>query len=359
MKQMKYWQALIPMAIWALVAAGCSGSSSPGATPEGPPTEPEVVELEEVTLPSLVAGGASYAVAVNNESAPRIAGIAISDEGVAKGVVWTVDGSESSTPALLEALDDDKASAAYGINSSGIAVGEAENGDGSVAVFWNGNGAPTALSANGFLNNGRSAAFAISDDGFIVGEAQVSNGRFVPVLWTSTGADPQELPTTGNGSGAAFFIDDGGWIVGEVNGEAVYWTLDANNDVAGPLALPKLNGHERSVALGVDGAGRIVGENEIDGAVHAVLWVQNGNGFEAIDLGPASAQTINDAGHVAGYTEGIAPASRAAIWTQPQLFPTEPAALLEDNVFSQAYGMNQANFIVGTKNHEAFVAVPQ
>jgi hypothetical protein len=360
MNRMKQLRILIPLALWALISAGCnSGGSSSAVEPGGGGTVPEVVEFNELRLPPLAADGATYAIAVNDERAPRIVGIGINGAGVAKGAVWIVDGDEGALSRTLEALDDGKASAAYGVNLAGIVVGEAENGDSSRAVYWTaGSSTPQPLSMSGMLSEGRSAAFAISGDGLIVGEAEKNKGKFVPVLWTSTDADLLELPTLANTSGAAYFIHDGGWIVGEIGGKAVLWTLDATNVASAPFELPMIEGHERSIALGVESLGRIVGETEVDGAMHAVLWVQNGSGFQVIDLGPASAQAINDSGRIAGYTGGTSPASRAAIWTSPLFAPMDPAAILKNGVFSQAYGMNQASVVVGTKNHEAFVALP-
>ena len=348
---------LFPIAV-ALIFSGCGGGGS--SPPPGVQPDPQPLEYRErVDLPSLSESRASYAVAVNDQSVSLVAGLAVNSLGVVKGVTWVADGSSSSpAPIVLNGLAADVAlaSAAYGVNLGGVAVGEAEDGTRSRAVYWPADSTnPVPLSMMGMLNDGRSAAFDISNDGWVVGEAEKTAGSFVPVLWKGVDAQPTELAA----SGAAYFIHEGGWIVGEAAGKAVYWTVGADEVVSSAIPLPTLSGHTASVAFGVDSMGRIVGESEGAGGTRAVLWTKNGSGYQVTDLGPSSAQAINDDGLVAGYGGGADPASRAAVWDDPFDHPTRTVQVVGDEDSSQAYGINRAGMVVGTQNHKAFVALPK
>ncbi len=125
----------------------------------------------------------------------------------------------------------------------------------------------------------------------------------MPVLWNATNADPAEFPLGTASAGAAYHLSDGGWIAGEAGGKAVYWTVNAEGTIAGPIDLPLPTNHVKGVALGTDSEGRFVGESEAaNGTVHGVFWARNQAGdFVVTDLGPASAQAINDGTRIAGY----------------------------------------------------------
>jgi hypothetical protein len=363
--------------VLTLVITGCGGSSS-GPTPapgmadsdgdgipdadDAFPKDPtRFADYKKVALAPLAAGHAAYAVAVNDDAVPLVVGLALTGGNIVKAVTWVAMENPPS-PITLNPLGADSglASAAYGVNSAGITVGEAENGTTSLAVFWPKDAInPTALSMAGMAGT-RSAAFAINTANQIVGEAEKTAGTFVPILWNGIDATPAALPLGSAVTGSVYYINDGGWIAGEVGGKAVYWTVDAEGAVAGPVSLPLLAGHVAGVALGVDGDGRFVGESEAgNGTVHGVIWMKNSSdAYVPTNLGPASAQAINDNNRIAGYG-GAGNASRAAVWDTRLANPVNFTAVLDDNSLSQAYGINQSDVIVGTTEHRAFVALPE
>jgi uncharacterized membrane protein len=353
----------------ALGLSGCGGGgggSSPPAAGDGDilPEEPGVL-FTKVILPGLPQGGASYALALNDQPGPLVAGLAVDSQRVVKGVAWTVAGDSATTPLPLQPLGNDssRATAAYGVNLQGMTVGESETATGTAAVFWAaGSDQPAPLDLTGMAGS-RSVALGINGSGQIVGEAEKAENVFVPVLWNHSAVALRELPLASFGSGAANFISDFGWIAGEADGRPVFWTVDAGGTPSGPTPLPLLTGQTRGTALSVDNAGRIVGESEADdGVVHAVLWEKSAVGDSFVisrSLGAAaSAQAINDGTRIAGYTSAGA-ASLAAIWDTRTTEESRFSLVLAGGLFSQAYGLNQAGMVVGTENHQAFVALPE
>jgi hypothetical protein len=363
--------------VLTLVMTGCGGSSSgpnpvpgtadsdgdgiPNADDAFPNDPTRFADYKKVPLAPLAAGHAAYAVAVNDDVVPLVAGLALTGANIVKAVTWVAMENPPS-PLQLNALaaDNTLASAAYGVNSDGIVVGEAENGTTSLAVYWPADALnPTPLSMAGMTGT-RSAAFAINTANQIVGEAEQTAGIFVPVLWNGLDAAPAELPLGSAATGSVYYINDGGWIAGEVGGKAAYWTVNAEGTVADAIELPLLVGHVAGVALGVDGAGRFVGESEADnGTVYGVAWLKNSSdAYVPTNLGPASAQAINDNNRIAGYG-AAGSASRAAVWDTRLANPTNFTAVLDKNSLSHAYGINQSDVIVGAAEHQAFVALPE
>lgn len=375
----------------ALAVSGCGGGGGSGGGGGEPP--PVVADIDgdgipneddafpddpgrfaafrEVRLPPLAEGGAAYAVGINDAAVPRVAGAAVSSLGVIRAVTWVAQ-EGAPTPIRLGPNPDPnplQESFAYGVDDFGLVVGEANIGGAGRPVVWTGSAvAPTPLPMTGLLADGRGAALAVNNSGLIAGEAESAPDVFVPVVWNGTAAAPVVLSTT---PGSAYFLSDTGWVAGEVGGLPVYWTETAPGVFDGPFSLPLLADDVTGAALGVDNLGRIVGESETaDGLAHAVLWQQNEaqTAWLVTDLGPASAQAINDFDRIAGYGVGpeVDPAtgSRAAVWNTRLTDPTASDPVLEANHFSQAYGMNQGGVIVGAAAGslgapEAFAAVPE
>lgn len=312
------------------------------------------------------------------------AGIAINDGGMAvgfadngssiKGAKWTVTDADPVATAL-EPLPGNNYSAAYGVNSDGIAVGE--SGDfvaavpdaNTVAVFWIENAVPllpTPLPAPAD-NQGAYAAYSINASDEIVGESVMdASGNTKAILWDSpesTSTMNDTLHQAGWDYSAAYFIHDDGVIVGEAKPasgppQGVIWTPApppaAHGSYSPPLLLPPLTVGGSSVAFGIDDQGRVVGESETSaGVIHGVIWTVNTLGTEVTsqDLGAnTSAQAVNDAERFVGYS-----GAGSLLWSLAKREDFKSLA----PAFSQAYGINGANQVVGISDNRAFVAIPQ
>jgi probable HAF family extracellular repeat protein len=300
--------------------------------------------------------------------------VGLADDGTSiKGVRWAVDADAGTAgaPAVLAPIGENDYSAAYGNNDTGVAVGESEK-DGSdfVAVLWGaGETTPAELSLSGGFGP-TSAAYAINNDGQIVGEAQTDSG-LVAVLWNAAGADPVSLGTLGGAFSAAYHVSDNGLIVGESeqadgSTSAVVWMVDATGAIThGPIALGTAgDDFVSSIAFGVDNFGRVSGESETAGGeIHATLWTLDPATLaasEIADLGVAgadsSAYAVNESGRIAGW-DGRDGVSLASVWDTRNTSLLD--LILEEDSFSQAYGLNEENLTVGVSDGQAFVAVPQ
>lgn len=345
------------MTAGVLTLAGCGGGGGGGASePTVTATTFNMVELARF------GDNFSAGVAIND------GGLAVgfSDNGISmKGTKWTVT-DVPSVATTLEPLAGNNYSAAYGVNADGIAVGESGvNTDiNTVAVYWlTGSTTPTELSTTGLFAAGPSAAFSINTDGEIVGEAVSDDeGNTVAVYWASPTAHPLMLDNlTGGDFSSAYFIGDDGRIVGEAEGsnsntQAVVWT--PRSLVAGyddPVALAQVDNQRSSIALGADSLGRIVGEVELaSGVIQGVVWNANGSVAKALGAN-TSLQAINDSNRMVGYSAALSGSDISSIWSIANILDTKSLAV----AFSQAYGVNASNQVVGISGTQAFAALPQ
>ncbi len=402
----------------ALVAAGCSSSSSPGAPADADgdgvpnvadsfPNDPDRFAAflsHELVVPQ---GVFSLALGVNDDANPLIVGSAerTTSAGILQAVHWTFDSAAGNPVSanLLSAVDGTY-SAAFAVNNDNVIVGEAQKGADFVPVYWTPDGitpVELSLAVDRFSvveENGemvpititddplaRGAAYGINNLGEIVGELERADRTLMAVLWRPAEEgvylNPVELPSLGGANASAIAISDGGWIVGESvtegGGErATLWELGPNGlpgDEA--INLGTLTGGVRSIALGVDNEGRIVGESEDSaGQISAVLWTPApGDGEVADGLYTrqsrglhASAQAISDEHRLVGHA-GQGNDARAVVWdvrtVQTSNFDhvvTGPAPdFTPADIFSQAYGMNEGNMVVGIAGNQGYLAVPQ
>lgn len=350
---------------------GGGGGGAPGA-PAPPAAGPvaSIVFQPAVSLDNLGAPGAGIfgaGIAVNNNGLV----IGVSDDG--SGILaatWDITAAGAVT--MLAPLGADTYSAAYGLNDGDIAVGES----GTVAitaVYWDmtvlpAAPAPVALDTTGFV--GDNTAYGINSLDEIVGEAEDVLGNTEAIYWGGLAAVPVVLnhltpAFPGGPSSSAYFINDGGVIVGEsINGvgqfQAVAWIPVAAGVYGAPVPLDILNPAQQvaSVAFGVDNAGNIAGEVQLNtGVVHGVVW--DTTGAILSDTGAdTSVQAISPGAgtnRIAGYVDALSGADRLAIWNLTDLSDSQQAAV----PFSQAYGINNASQIVGVMNSGAFVLIPQ
>jgi len=302
------------------------------------------------------------------------AGIAINDDGLAvgfsdngtsiRGAKWMVTDASPAAAPVLPPLDGNSYSAAYGVNAAGVSVGESgvNTDTNTVAVYW-ADISPIALrlDTSGINAAGPSAAFSINIDGEIVGEAVNDAGNTVAIYWESITAAPLILDNLANGDfSSAYFIGADGRIVGEAEGvdsqtRAVVWMPMLVAGYNDPIALDPVDNQSTSVALGVDKLGRIVGEAELNtGVIQGVVW--NANGSVAKNLGAnTSLQAINDSSRMVGYSEVLSGSDLSSIWSVANILDKKGLA----GAFSQAYGINAGNQVVGVSGTQAFAALPQ
>lgn len=307
-----------------------------------------------VILPGL---GGTFTTATAINASNSVVGLSEDGTGSVTGAVWTVSGSSADPGESLPPIAGNAYSAAYGVDASGAVVGESEKGAAFVPVLWApGASAPSELALGSF--SPPAAAYGIAG-ARIVGEAAQGTAT-VAVLWADPGATPVALATLGGDHSAAYAVA-GSLVVGESSlpapgsaGRAAAWTLDASGNAGPAVALAPLAGHVSSIALGVDAGGLIVGESvSATGVVHAVHWTLAAPNAP-VDFGPGGASGVNAGGRVAGH---------AGVPVGPVVWDVRNPALLEGVIdppftFSQAYGINGANVVVGLLDGEAFAAVP-
>ncbi len=376
MKKYIIWKfSLAALLALTMALAGCGGGGGGSAanpdidgdgipnTADALPNDPTRFAGSTTVLLAGITGGAfNTAMGINNNN--QVIGLAENAATEVKAVRWNVNATTrtASAPVTLEPLAGNTYSAAYGINDAGVAVGESASGADTVAAFWPAGGTTaTALSLTGFTVP--AAAYHINNAGQAVGEATVG-GLNRAVLWNNTAATPVALGTlTGGTYSSVYFINDGGLAVGEADNaagatRAVAWLVSPLGAItAGPVDLGTLAGHAASFALGVDASGRVVGESETDsGESHATLWTINPQTLAVTartDLGTGGAHAINTTNRIAGH---LGTPSLATLWDTRNTNLANGVST--GATFSQAFGLNNGNLVVGLSGTQGFVAVP-
>ena len=265
-----------------------------------------------------------------------IAGTVVTESNLAHAVVWSGSIMTDLGSAGLNSV-------AFGINDSGMTVGQAEidakdpGGEdfcGTQALGLHGTGAACAAFAtrNGTMAplrtlggaNGR--AIAVNGRGQIAGTAEnmtldpacpsPQKYQFKPVLWQ--GEQVQELPTVaGDKNGLAYGVNDNGDVVGgsgscvayDTNAlellqplHALLWESGRVIDLGNLGGKGQILGH---FAHTINNNGEVIGWSDITGdtAVHAFRWTRN-SGLQ--DLGTLAGDGhsiglgINDQGVITG-----------------------------------------------------------
>ena len=365
----------------ALAVAGCGGGgggSGSGNGSTGGTTDPNqiVFDTSAKTLEPLAGGTMSAAVAIN--AGGSIVGISDNAAQQVRAVKWSVSSADGSVTGAsqLEPLTGFNYSAAYGLNDNGFMVGESEDaGNTVVAVAWAG-GSSAAARLAAMAAGKNSAAYGVGASGRIVGEAVNSFDLTLPVYWSSSSVNPVALPTrNANGTGSAYGIidnaDGSSVIVGESDDHAVRWKISSAGAVGSVEDLGTLAGHTRSIAMGINSSGVIVGESEdAAGVAHAAIFKDKTllgvviPGFDVIDLGiggvKSSASAINDDSRIAGWSNDTGGSSLTALW----LALASPVNVMNTSLSGSggsgmALGINAKSYVVGTKSNKGFVAIPK
>src|SRR5690606_338864 len=128
------FRRLIMVGLAAFLLTACGGGSGSGTTGGGATVggggetdngeNPVAMALFDIFDLVDLDGQFSAAIAINNAATPELVGFSADAMGTVKAVAWKlVEGTPSSPTALLP-LSGNTLSAAYGINSAGVAVGE-------------------------------------------------------------------------------------------------------------------------------------------------------------------------------------------------------------------------------------------
>lgn len=188
----------------------------------------------------------------------------------------------------------------YGINDSGIMVGVSQTSTGSAHAFiTDSNKQLVDLGSNG---GSLTVAKAINDFNQVAGYTQAADGTQTPFVWDATNGFVNLPVSQITGVCSPNAINNNGQIVGRCGSNAVLWNTDHSLTVIG-----KLGGIEAN-ALDINNLGQVVGRASGGSrAVSIFLW--NAGTQTETDLSSlqgvvgntySSANSINDLGQVAG-----------------------------------------------------------
>ncbi len=281
-------------------------------------------------------GGDSFANSINNNGvvAGLDTGIRGSSTNVFRPMVW--DGQTVTDLSQLGSPLVSSYGIAFGINDSGVVVGEARSVGGISATTWT-NSSVTQLNpvccGPEFIfedSHGR----AINNAGQVAGYAVVGSTN-IATLWSGTSYT--FLPSLGGVGSFAFSLNDSGQVVGSTSitsttSRATLWDGNAAIDLG---AI----GGGSSTALDINSGSQIVGYSNISGAPFstATLWY----GSSIIDLNSyldadavaagwhlATAQAINDIGWIIGDAINSQTGQRGAFVLSPVPEPSTYALML-------------------------------
>jgi probable HAF family extracellular repeat protein len=279
-----------------------------------------------------------------------VAGVVMTGSGLLHAVVWSGEG------IMNDLGSDGLNSIAFGINDSGVTVGQAEiaatdpGGEdfcGTQALGLPGTNATCAPFAaqNGIMSslrtlggaNGR--AYAVNSRGQIAGTAENTTldpacpspqkYQFKPVLWQ--GEEAVELPTAdGDRNGFAASINENGDVVGASGNCVAYNTQGLSSlqtvhallwETGRVIDLGNLGGNVGHIAKNINNNGEVVGSSDLAGdkARHAFRWTRN-TGMQDLGTVPGDGGSaglgINDQGVITGVSTAPDFSSfRAFVWS--------------------------------------------
>lgn len=241
---------------------------------------------------------------------------------------------------------------ATAINNNGQVVGYAFTSNG-VRAFIHENGAMKEIATPGGQSG---AAFAINDSGLVVGYYNDSNGARRAFSWSNGSA--KSLGSFGMES-VAYGVNNTGKIVGDVvynpwgDGTKIWRSAFAyeNGEMSYVMSWWGLD----EVAMDINNNNLIVGSNQFNIALtvdgNRFIMIFNGGTFTQIDDAegeriPGSANSVNDAGDIAGWMRGAPNYKEVRAFTAtPEKF-TKLGTLGGD--FSSASCINYSGQVVGT-----------
>lgn len=402
--------SLVAVLTLGLVACGGGGGGGGGGgvIPENPDRDGDGIPNALDAFPDAAARFAGFesfvdpavgtvfsvAVAASGASSP-VTVVGQSDLGTRnlRAQRWSLDPTlrdPKLTTVTLAPLSGNY-SAAYGVNTAGLTVGESSSGPNFVPVYWAAGStaaAPLSLTITEGVGEAQTvttfaagAAYGVNDGGQIVGEVKRPDGSLMAVLWQPVAGvygEPLALPELETGlSATAHFIGADGMVVGEAMTaaglRATLWQVNTAGVVQGSaLNLGTFDAsHVASSAFGVDTLGRVVGESVAGtGTIRGVIWTLSGATVASVvELGAgSSAMAISgDADRIVGFATTGAE-QRAAVWDARSttaanfdaVLSSGPALFTPTVGESRAFGMSPDGVVVGLSPlNKAFVAIPQ
>jgi probable HAF family extracellular repeat protein len=221
------------------------------------------------------------------------------------------------------------------------------------AFLWTKSG---GLQGLGTLGGDDSIAFGINSSGQVVGQANASTGApDQAFLWTKSGG-MIDLGNLGGASSVANAINASGQVAGQSNVVSGFTHAFLWSQSGGLQDLGVLPGGQQSGANAINSSGEIVGSANIGSTNHAFRWTQSGG---MVDLGitvncDVVALGVNDPGEVVGWfnnSGGCTFTSHGFSWTPSG--GLKDLGVLPGGNFSFAYGVNSSEQVVGTGQNSA------
>ena len=225
--------------------------------------------------------GGTQSVAYGISSTGAVVGSSTITGGATHAFLWTPSAPNSTSGSIkdLGLLPGGTFSIAYGVNSAGQVVGEADTTNMAD---------PTSLATHAFLYSGgsmtdlgtlggrNSAAYAINDSSQIVGEAQ-NSGQDTHAFTCDTTLVLKDMGVSAGGSySAAFALNSSNQIVGEADTAAGNTHGFLGSSTIGPLQdLGVLTAGTYSSASSINNEGLIVGSADTNGETDAFLWTMS------------------------------------------------------------------------------------
>lgn len=248
----------------------------------------------------------------------------INDRGDVVGSMEVASGADrpfrriSTATAPIELLGlGGSAGVAWGINSTGWAVGESRDPTEDYrAMLWE--PAPSRMGRDlGTFGGPRSSAYGINSSNTIVGRAQ-DLGAAYRAFRLAPGGQLEDLGSLGGAESAAYDLNDAGQIVGSAE-TSMGATRAVRREATGAWVDLGTLGGRNSFGRRINGQGAVVGSSQTSGGTHA-FYVGPPPATAMLDIGTLGgansfAKGINDAGVVVGNSETASAVPRAFIWS--------------------------------------------
>jgi probable HAF family extracellular repeat protein len=250
-------------------------------------------------------GQMNAACAING--ADQVAGYSQDANGNLSAFIYTKEGGIKAVGSLNGGVSSE----AFGINSSGQAVGDSQNAtDDHRPVLFDTSGVKDLNVCVAQNSNAFRTAYAINDAGQIVGRTDVDQGAIHAFLLVAPGGDLKDIGTLGGTNSEALAINKSGEVAGDAETaqgtpHAFLYRKGSTRDLG---VLPGFD--TASFARSVNDQGEVVGDSESADQKRAFVYNNGqmleldklatnlaGSGFASLDV----AYGVNNRGWIAGY----------------------------------------------------------